>query len=85
MQNALVKEVWLVHQSCDTSLQYPYYVAIATDQDVNYRTRGLKSLDSVDFQLKRLKPGTAVSLTGLQLCDSSGYTLFDETDDQLIH
>ena len=77
MQKNIVKQAWIIHQSCDKALEYPFYIAISTQNDANYRTRGLKNLDSVDRQLKRLKPGANISLNGLQPCDSSGYTLFD--------
>jgi len=72
-----IKEAWIVYQACDKSLSSKYHVAVTTTHGINYRTTGLNSLDSVDFQLKRLKEGSTVSLSGLQPCDTSGYNLLD--------
>lgn len=77
MIKAKVTQVWLVHQSCDTSLSSKYYVAITTSDGLNYRTKGVNSLDLVDRQLQRLKIGKCVPLSKLEACDSSGYTLLD--------
>lgn len=75
MNKAIIKNVWIVHQQCDESLSHKYYVAVTTASGLNYRTKGLDTLDSVDFQLKRFKEGLNVSLNGLTECDSSGFEL----------
>lgn len=77
MNRGTIDRVWIVHKECDRSLPFNFYVAITTTEGVNYRTRGLKTFDSVDFQLKRLTEGSTVSLSGLQRCDSTGYVVYD--------
>jgi len=76
MNNGTIDLVWIVYKECDQALPYNYYVAISTTEGVNYRSRGLNSLDSVDIQLKRFIEGSTVSLNGLQPCDSTGYVAY---------
>ncbi len=77
MNNKTIKDVWIVHKSCDEALEFNYYVAISTTDSLNYRTKGYNNLDSIDTQLKRLREGATISLNNLQPCDSSGYTLIN--------
>lgn len=75
MNKATIKDVWIVHQQCDEALPFKYYVAVTTIDDNHFRTKGLETLDAVDFQLKRFNDGLHVSLNGLTECDSSGFEL----------